>query len=153
MLLLNIPHRRQQRESDCLVACAAMVLDYLHVPIRYDRIYKLLRAQPFGTPFRNIRFLKLLGLAVSIIDGQVETLQDYLESGLPILVSVTTGGWKYWGGEETDHVVLVTGLDLKRSVVYLHDPFFEDAPKELALADFELAWIEKDYLCAVIGLA
>ena len=50
MLLLNIPHRRQQRESDCLVACAAMVLDYLHVPIRYDRLYKLLRAQPFGTP-------------------------------------------------------------------------------------------------------
>ena len=38
MLLLGIKHGQQRREADCLVACCAMVLDYLQVPMDYDRL-------------------------------------------------------------------------------------------------------------------
>lgn len=31
MILLPVSHQKQRRQSDCLVACAAMVLQYLQI--------------------------------------------------------------------------------------------------------------------------
>lgn len=129
-----------------------MILDYLHIPIRYERLYKLLRAQPFGTAFRNVHFLKSLGLSIVIRDGHFETLRHYLEIGLPVLVSVDTADLPYWNRESTDHAVIVVGMDIDKKAIYVHDPFFADAPKKLTIDKFESAWLEKEYLCAVIGL-
>jgi hypothetical protein len=38
MSLLAVSHWKQRRQADCLVACAAMVLEYLQVPVSYDRL-------------------------------------------------------------------------------------------------------------------
>lgn len=127
-----------------------MVLDYLQIPIHYERLYKLLRAQSFGTPFRNVRFLKSLGLSIAIQDGDFAALQKYLEIGLPVLASVDTADLPYWNRESTDHAVV--GLDIDEDAIYIHDPFFANAPQKLAIEKFESAWLEKEYLCAIISL-
>ena len=62
MTLLAVSHQPQKQESDCLAACSAMVLDYLHVPYTYPQLLRLLQIQSFGAWFRNIQFLQALGL-------------------------------------------------------------------------------------------
>ena len=153
MLLSNFAHSRQRRESDCLVACADMVLHYLGLQIGYPRLAKLLRAQPSFTPFSNLRFLETLGLSITLGHGERATFAPYLESGLPVLVSVKTIDWKHWGDEITEHAVVVVGIDESNRVIYLHDPFFPEAPIELSLIAFEIGWEEKERHYAVIGLA
>ncbi len=44
----------------------------------------------------------------------------------------------------------MTGLD--DELIYLHDPYFPDAPKEVQRDEFLLAWLEQDYWYAVIRL-
>ena len=75
MTLLTVSHRQQTQQADCLAACAAMVLDYLHIPISYNKL------------------------------------------------------------------------------THLNDPDLSTAPQAVSIAEFELAWLEKDYLVAVIQLA
>jgi hypothetical protein len=47
VLLSNIEHRAQrapeQREADCLVACAAMVLDYLGIRRQYGWLSRVMK--------------------------------------------------------------------------------------------------------------
>ena len=64
MLLLGIKHSRQRREADCLVACCALVLDYLQVPVGYNQLTKLLETQDFGSFFSRVHNLENLGLTV-----------------------------------------------------------------------------------------
>ena len=66
MLLLNFVHRQQRHESDCLVACAEMVLNHLGIQLSYLRLAKLLRAGPSFTPFSNLRFLASLHLSITL---------------------------------------------------------------------------------------
>lgn len=127
-----------------------MVLAYLHVPISYDRLVRLLRVDAIGTPFRNLLHLQQLGLFIHIGAGSVQSLREHLEEGLPTIVAVDTAQLPYWD-EATDHAIVVVGMDEQQ--VYVNDPDSADAPQAISLADFELAWLEKDYLCAVVRLA
>jgi ABC-type bacteriocin/lantibiotic exporter with double-glycine peptidase domain len=154
MLLSNFVHRRQQRESDCLVACADMVLSHLAVPLGYQRLAKLLRAGPSFTPFSNLRYLESLRLSVTIHKhGDLSIFPPTIELGLPVVVRVNTIGWPHWGKEITDHAVVVVGIDQSQDLIYIHDPFFAEAPIELSLLRFETGWIEGDGYYAIIGLA
>jgi uncharacterized protein YvpB len=47
--------------------------------------------------------------------------------------------------------VVVAGYDDDH--VYVYDPYFDDAPKAVALGDFMLAWLEMSYRYAVISAA
>jgi ABC-type bacteriocin/lantibiotic exporter with double-glycine peptidase domain len=147
MTLLPVSHHRQKQQADCLAACAAMVLGYLHVPVAYNRLTHLLRVSEIGTPFRNLSYLRPLGLSVLIAEGDLEALREHLDSGLPVIVDVDTAQLPYWD-EATDHAVVVIGVDDQQ--VYLHDPSTSGAPHIVSLTEFELAWLEKDYLYAVI---
>jgi ABC-type bacteriocin/lantibiotic exporter with double-glycine peptidase domain len=154
MLLSNFTHRRQQRESDCLVACAEMVLHHLGVPTRYPRLAKLLRAGPSYTPFSNLRYLEQLRLSITLGEqGDLSIFEHSIEVGLPVVVAVRTLDWPHWGKEIAEHAVVVVGIDQNQGVIYIHDPFFAEAPIEMALIDFEIGWEEKERRYAVIGLA
>ena len=154
MLLSNFRHSRQRRESDCLVACADMVLNHLGVQIDDQRLSKILRAQPSFTPFSNLRYLEALGLFVTIgQQGDLTTFEPNLELGLPVVVGVQTITWAHWQGEVTRHAVVVMGIDLANEIIYIHDPFLADAPIELPLLNFEIGWEEQDREYAVIRLA
>lgn len=152
MLLLGIRHRRQQ-EADCLVACAKMVLDYLGVPVEYTDLARRLGATDQGTPFSNIERLTSLGLFVQTGRYGAPTLfEDAIEWGLPVIVAVKTLHWQHWGEIVTDHAVVVIGVDQGHDEIYIHDPFFADAPIVMSLIEFEGGWIERDQRYAVIRL-
>lgn len=68
-------------------------------------------------------------------------------------VNIQTVDWPHWHGEVTYHAVVVTGIDPIAETVYLHDPFFAEAPLELALNTFLIGWEEQDRQYAVIALA
>jgi ABC-type bacteriocin/lantibiotic exporter with double-glycine peptidase domain len=153
MLLSNFAHRRQQRESDCLVACADMALNHLGIQFSYKRLAKLLRAGPSYTPFGNLRYLEPLGLSVTLGQhGALSIFAPNIEVGLPVLVRVKTIGWPHWGQEITEHAVVVVGIDQSQGVIYINDPFFAEVPIQLSLLRFEIGWIEGDGYYAVIGL-
>ena len=60
-----------------------MILDYLHVPVKYSQLLSLLRIQAFGTSFSRLHSLEALGLSVHIGEGDIEQLREHLERGLP----------------------------------------------------------------------
>ena len=151
MPLLSVSHRQQRRHSDCLAACAAMILDYLHVRVKYSQLLSLLRIQAFGTSFNSLQNLEALGLSVHIGEGDIEQLREHLESGLPSVVFVDTGQLTSYWNEQTNHAVVVVGME--ENQIYLNDPEFDSAPQLISMDEFLLAWEEKDYLYAVIGLA
>jgi hypothetical protein len=118
-----------------------MVLDHLGIQISYQRLAKILQAQPSFTPFSNLRFLESLGLTVMIGNGTLATFAQYIELGLPVLVSVKTVDWEHWGKETTEHAVVVVGLDESNGVIYINDPFFPNAPIEMSLIVFEIGYL------------
>jgi len=150
MPLLPVSPRRQRQQSDCLIACAAMVLDYLQVPFHYDRLPRLLRAEAHGTVFSHLQYLASLGVSVWVGKGDMEALHSHLDRGLPAIVAVETGELTSYWQEAVSHAVVVVGMD--EAFVYVNDPAFETAPQQVPLAEFHLAWQEQDYRYAVIGL-
>ncbi|HID52386.1 MAG TPA: hypothetical protein EYP41_10150 [Anaerolineae bacterium] len=61
MKLLPVSHHPQQRQADCLVACAWMVLAYQQQPVPYNRLLTLLRIGAAGAPYRNLYYLESMG--------------------------------------------------------------------------------------------
>ncbi len=125
-----------------------MVMDYLQVPVNYAHLTKLLQTDPFGTVFRKLCNLAMLGLYVLIEEGDVEKLRSHLENGLPCIVPVKTHPLS--AEESTNHAVVVVGLE--NALIYLNDPEFATAPQVLTLAEFDLMWMEHDCFYAVVGL-
>jgi len=154
MLLSHLIHKRQRSDSDCLVACADMVLSCLGIQIDYRRLRKLLKAGPEFTPFSHLHYLERLGMSVLMdTQGDGSIFATYIALGLPVIVGVRTLNWPHWGKIITEHAVVVVGIDQEHDMIYINDPFFADAPIEISLIEFEIGWEEKDRQYAVIGLA
>jgi ABC-type bacteriocin/lantibiotic exporter with double-glycine peptidase domain len=146
--LLPVTHHPQRQPADCVAACAAMVLGYLGLPQDYDQLNQLLGVDPLvGTPFSSLRRLTTLGLQVDIVSGTLAGLAEHLVLGRAPIVLLTTGDLPYWP-EDTPHAVVVVGTD--EAEVYVNDPAFEQAPQRASRGDFELAWLTRDQLMAVI---
>jgi len=65
-VILPVPHVPQRQQGECLAACAAMMLLYLDLTVRYDRLLKLLRVRTgIGAPISNVRHLEKLGVTVT----------------------------------------------------------------------------------------
>ena len=64
VLLSNIGHQQQRRESDCLIPCCQMVLAYLGILRTYDWLSKVLETTAIGTPFFHV---KKLSVALSVV--------------------------------------------------------------------------------------
>ncbi len=145
---LPVPHIPQRSSSDCLAACAAMLLGYLGVSVGYERLLRLLGVRPFGTPGSRLYCLAQLGLNVRYTCGSLDQLFSHLEANLPCIALVRTGQLPYWS-YATDHAVVVVGCD--DHSVYLNDPAFESAPQRAPHAHFELAWMEFECRYATIS--
>lgn len=154
MLLSNFIHRQQRLESDCLVACTQMVLEYLGVQKDYNRLRKILRSGPEFTPFGHLRYLEQLGLSVTLgMQSEVAFFENLIGVGLPIIVGVKTLQWSHWDNVITEHAVVVVGIDQEHDHIYIHDPYFTDAPLEMSLLEFQIGWEEKDRRYGIISLA
>ena len=145
--LLTVPQQKQQRDGDCLAACAAMVLTYLNRPIAYTSLLKLLKIKSFGAPASNIRLLEQMKLTVTYLVTDMAGLESMLAQGQPVIVFVRTSELPYWD-YGTDHALVVVGYD--DDTIYVNDPNFAEAPISVTRGDFELAWLEHDYYYALI---
>ncbi|MFN8441640.1 MAG: peptidase C39 family protein [Caldilineaceae bacterium] len=150
MSLLPVLHQKQQRQSDCLVACAAMVLGYLHIPVRYEKLIRLLETEQHGSVFSKLENLRALYVNVQIQESSIDQIEEALASGLPTIVAVNTRELKSYWRIGVAHAVIVIGIDDR--FVYANDPAFAIAPQKISRAEFELAWLEQDYLSCLIGL-
>ncbi|MCB0128153.1 MAG: C39 family peptidase [Caldilineaceae bacterium] len=154
MTLLSISHLRQSRQADCLAACAQMVLQYLQISISYARLLDILETEQSGSYFSKLKNLESeFGLIVELAQGSenLDALYRYLDQALPIIAYVNTGQLRSYWRVTTFHAVIITGLD--EEFVYLNDPYFGDAPKEVSRDEFILAWLEQDFWYVVIRLA
>ena len=127
-----------------------MVLQYLDRGMDYSALVQLLKIRNFGAPASNIRFLEQLGFSVTYSVTDVDGLFRMLEHGEPVIAFVRTGDLPYWA-HETDHAVIVVGYDAETQIIYLNDPYFDQAPVDVPLGSFELAWLERDYHFAKIS--
>ncbi len=63
-VVLSIKHIRQRAQGECVVACAAMILDHIGISADYNRLMKLSRLlEGVGTASYHVRELEQLGLA------------------------------------------------------------------------------------------
>jgi ABC-type bacteriocin/lantibiotic exporter with double-glycine peptidase domain len=147
MSSLAVSHRRQLQQADCLAACSAMLLDYLHLPVDYARLVQLLGIRSYGAAFSNLRRLEELGVSVTIGKGGVAKLRQALDHGLPVIVALNTGPLTHWT-DDTAHALVVVGIE--QDTVLVNDPEFEQAPQAIPLDEFLLAWLEQDYRQALI---
>ena len=146
-ILLPVAHRQQAEDADCLAACAAMVLDYMGIPVAYDRLLKLLRVQWFGAFASNIRALEQLGVIVIYKQGTLAELVEHLTNNRPPMVFVATSELPYWT-RSTQHAVVVVGID--ETYIYVNDPAISSAPVPVSHGDFGLAWLERDEFYAAL---
>ena len=149
-ILLNVPHRLQQSDGDCLVACAAIVLSYLGRTVDYTQLLRLLSIQSYGAPAGNIRSLVRWDFSVRYSKTDVKGLESLLQDGHPVIVFVLTDELPYWSCS-TAHALVVVGYD--EDYIYANDPYRAEAPIAIARGDFELAWQERDYHYVVISSA
>lgn len=151
-LLLDIANRKQQKETDCLAACAAMMLDACGVVFPYHRLLSVLDVKPWGTPHRNIREIASIFpyIHVTYQQGALIDLRLALDAGLPPTAFVWTGELPYWS-TETWHAIVIVGYDAQN--FYVNDPAFDTAPQLVSEGDFALAWLAYDSYYAVVKCA
>jgi ABC-type bacteriocin/lantibiotic exporter with double-glycine peptidase domain len=145
--LLSVSHLQQQTESDCLPVCAQMVLVYLGFDVSYIQLLKLLGTKQFGTSFWNIKRLEQLGATVTIDHLASTEIGSNLALDLPVIACLNTADLSYWS-QAVDHVVVVVGIDQEQ--VYVNDPSLSRGQHAVPRAEFELAQLQYDNLCAVI---
>jgi len=149
-IILPVHHRQQREPGECLAACALMLLDFIRVSVAYDRLLKLLEVdRGVGTPSYKIRNLTKLNISVTYEQGTLNHLHQHLLQGRPCIAFVKTADLPHWDAN-VDHAVVVVGMD--DDYIYLHDPEFEIAPLLTPIGDFDLAWLARGELYAVLTL-
>ncbi len=124
-----------------------MVTGYLGQPLSYSHLVRRLGTKSFGTPFRNIQELEKDGFTVIISHLTLAEIRHYLTAQLPVLAGVHTTDLSYWS-QAVDHVVVVIGMD--DTHVYVNDPSLEAGQHPIPIAEFELAQLSFDQLCAIL---
>jgi len=70
--------------TDCLAACAAMMLDACGIALPYRRLLSVLDVMPWGTPHRNISEIANIVPNIQVIyrQGELIDLQLALDAGV-----------------------------------------------------------------------
>ncbi|MCB0097880.1 MAG: peptidase C39 family protein [Caldilineaceae bacterium] len=147
-IFLPVRHMQQRHSGECLAACALMVLDYAGISIRYQQLLRLLVIKSgIGAPSSNVLKLASLGVNILYKQGNMQILRQHLLLKQPCIAFVDTSELPYWN-QDTDHAVVVVGMD--DDMVYLNDPHLDIAPVQTSIGDFDLAWLARDEMYAVI---
>lgn len=149
--ILAVPHIQQRRTGECLAACALMICSYLHITVDYQRLVRLLEIQQdIGTSFSKIHNLEKLHLTVVYQKGgTLVQLYSLLTAGWPVIISLQTKELPYWQGIASLHAVVLVGMDEEH--VYLNDPEWPDAPIQVSIGDFDLAWLARGERFALLA--
>jgi len=145
-IILPVPHLTQQAKSDCLVACASMVLGHAGKTYSYRKLANSLDTRTHGTVFSHLRRLSKLNINFTLKKGDFDELHSQLHQNHPCILAVRTGELPYWRDlsepEDVSHALVLIGLS--GNIAYVNDPAFEDAPIEVAISELDLARLEHD---------
>ena len=143
---LPVSHIQQTNDGDCLPVCVEMVLRYWNLSVNPRRLRRTLGTRWFGTPFENVH--NLAGVKVMTEHLLLPQLRSYLERSIPVIPGIRTGELGYWNEEDTDHAVVVLGVDAGIAIV--NDPILPFGHQQIPISELELARIAFDDLCAVV---
>lgn len=126
-----------------------MVLAGLGQDVSEQRIARLLQTRRFGTPISRIIRLSRWGYDVSLDSFSNKRLQFNLDSHTPVIVQLWPQMMTYWTFQPSgSHVAVAVGYD--DVAIYLNDPAYPTAPKQLKWDAFLAAWAEFDETAAII---
>ena len=152
MTSLPVLHQIQHEQADCLVACAAMVLEYCGISYQYSRLSRLLKTRKQGTVFGNLVLLRKLGVDVQVSESNdfdnISLITASIKDSNPLIVAVLTSELQTYWTERALHAVVVVGIDGPN--VMINDPVFEKAPQIVPINEFLIAWGEQDYRYAIL---
>ncbi|MFN8488320.1 MAG: peptidase C39 family protein [Caldilineaceae bacterium] len=146
--LLPIEHYSQEEKAGCLAACTQMVLKYLGISSQQRHLNRLFELGEIGVQFSRLERLTRYGVKVSIQTGDEHKLKEAIDQGVPPILFVRTSQLTTYWQTDVRHALLVIGYD--DTYLYLNDPAFPDAPKQVPLDEVMLAWLEFDYVYALI---
>jgi ABC-type bacteriocin/lantibiotic exporter with double-glycine peptidase domain len=147
---LPVPYRKQTQSSDCLAACATMLIEYLGRSVPYHQLVALLEIGSLGAPRRNILRLTRLGFQVTFREGTLPIVAQYVNAGHPVIAFVDTEELSYWS-TTTNHAVVIVGVESDHVLVL--DPAFPNVvPRQISEGEFHLAWLNCDYTCAIVEI-
>lgn len=146
---LDVPYHPQADDGYCLPACVQMVLDYMDLSVTQKQLsHKLDLRPPLGAPASNVTNLRSDVLDVTCTSGTLNDLRSHVSHGHPPIVFVQASELPHWRGHISQHALVVVGID-ERSI-HILDPAADDSPIPIPIGDFMLAWIEMDYLYALL---
>lgn len=148
--LLPIKHFPQEADAGCLAACVQMISTFLETPILQKKLNQLFELTSLGVPLSRLTRLGRYGLRVNIHHfSDLEDLQRSVDNDNPPIIFVRTHQLSYWQ-EDTQHALLLIGYD--DTNLFINDPAFPDAPKQIDVDELMLAWDEFDNTYATITL-
>lgn len=103
----------------------------------------------FGVPASNIMRLRTQEISVGhVIEANIMDVQGWLEQDAAVIAYLQTRFLSYWQGHQTQHAVLVIGLDERN--VHLLDPAQDETPIAAPIEEFLLAWDEMAFTMSII---
>lgn len=153
MLLDGFKNKQQKQHNDCLVACCQQIFEHLGVEKSDVWLWdQLVNSLGTFTVFTNLPKLeRSLGMVVELhTDGTIDDFEPYIESGLPIIVTVSADIARDWP-HYRDHAVVVIGFD--DEAVYVNDPAQAETGLPIPHLSFLHAWQPRNYQYAVLRLA
>ena len=109
----------------------------------------MLDTTPYGAIASRVTRFSEMGLAVTYEEGVLADLYPVLDGHLPVITLVRTGELPHWSWD-TMHAILLVGYDEHH--FYANDPYFVNAPVQIPVGDFDLAWFEMGNRYAVFTL-
>ncbi len=146
--LLPVEHRLQEQPAGCLAACAQMVLHHLGISVAQQQLNRLFGLGELGSLLSHIQRVSRYGVKVTIQAGDENELKRMIDRGIPAVLFVRTNQLTTYWQADVRHALVVVGYD--ETHLYLNDPAFPDAPKRVLLDEVMLAWLEFDYMYALI---
>ncbi len=142
------PHYKQSNPGACLPACARMVLATFGDKRTEAELAVILGSYEFGTPANRVTRLEKLGYRVKYGAFTLAELRNYLEQASHLIVFVSAN-FLPWADFDGFHALVLT--EITSTGVMLLDPALDSGPTQLSTDGFLLAWLEFDYLAAVIS--
>jgi ABC-type bacteriocin/lantibiotic exporter with double-glycine peptidase domain len=149
MHLLSVEHHIQEQKAGCLAACAYMVLLYRNQVHSQQSLNLLFGTTSIGAPLSRIKRLERHEFQVVLEFGDETSLRTAIDQNIPPIAFVRTNQFSYWS-TDVQHAVVVIGYD--EANFFVNDPAFAQAPQQIEINEFMLAWDEFDYQYALISI-
>jgi len=142
--VLTVPHYRQTNpgnRNSCVPAAVRIVFAYQGVHIEEAAVCDLLQTDETGTSLADLDTLLAQSFPhcyVRVESSSLDSLRQSLQDGIPPIVIVNTASLQSYWQRECVHALVVVGIE--EQAVFVNDPFFDDAPKQIPTAEFLAAW-------------